>query len=792
MDDYFQKYLSEVEWLFQEDKYDPSLQPINESLFALGNGYIGSRGIYEEASVNSTPGTFFAGIFDHAASKVAELINAPNLFHFSVISKNNKLTLEDANFVTNQRTLDLKKGLLSRQTVFKMAQGNRIDYQSMRFLSSHNLNLAAMQVVLTPLDVSEEFTIDASINISIKNKGIILEKDVQTFNIFDVEKKDGLHYLSVESLDCQNEIGYAQQLFLTVDGEPRSISETNIFDIHLSKGQTAIITRIITFDTAGNTADRQKLKSTTITTLQNAIKKGFNQLLTDHIQIFEKKWVNFDIQIVGDTDIQSVLRFNLYHLLIAAHPEVKDVSIGAKLLTGEGYKGHSFWETELLFVPSALFYDPLIARHLLEYRFKRLPAALELAHKRGFKGALFPWESAESGKDETPPWSEDLDATLKIVHTGKQSLHINVAIFYAIYHYFFATDDIEFMLQMGLTLSIQMARFWKSKAVYNKQHDLYKIKEVMGPDEFHDNVNNNAYTNKLVSWSLEKTLELIELFLSEYPTETTKILKDNKFYAKEKQKLIKISHRLHFPAHEKIILQFDDFLSLKNVRLPNLDVFGLPTFPPDLLLIDLNKTQLIKQADVVLLLFLLPTLFDRKTAESNFHFYDARSLHKSSWSAPIYAGVASQLNFDEKAYRYFNISLNTDKKNIFGNTHLGMHMPGVAGSWVALVYGFCGIRIEERQLSINPQLPPNLHNVSLQFAYLDFNFHVSITQETIKLQIMHADRAWLTLQPLRTPKQQARVQIGVNSMDLVPNKEYIIKYRTLDAGHLPHSGGEVR
>lgn len=771
MDDYFKKYLSDVEWLFPEDKYDPELQNTQESLLALGNGYLGSRSIYEENPSGSLAGTFFAGIFDEVASNVAELINAPNPFHLSISTRDNKLDLSTMPFDHHKRVLDLRKGLLVRHTVFKN-NDERIDYQSMRFVSQHNIHVAAMQVVLTPLNKTTEFVVDCSIDTSVKNHGIILEQDTQNFNLYTLKKNQNLLYLSVESLDRQKEIAYGQEVFITINDKHTSLSDDQFY-LKLKKGQTAVITKLITFFSAKNISDREKLISNVLATSQAASKQGFEQLVEDHTDALEKRWQYFDIEIAGDIEVQSGLRLNLYHLLIAKNVAVKDVSIGARLLTGEGYKGHVFWETELLILPSYLFSDPLLARQLLEYRFNRLSMAKKIARNRGYRGALFPWESADSGLDETPAWSLDLDGTIKIVHTGKQALHINVAIFYAIYQYFFATKDVEFMLTMGITMIIDLARFWKSRVIHNKKKNLYKIKDVMGPDEFHEYIDNNAYTNKLVAWSFEKTLELIEKFQREYPEETNKILKLQKFYPREKIKMQKISRHMWVPLQDEIILQFDKYLKLKNIRTPKLDIYGLPSFPPDLLIINLYRTQLIKQADVILLLLLLQNDYDHKTIETNFQFYEGRTLHKSSWSPPIYSAVAAQLTNVECAYHYLNITLNTDKKNIYGNTAEGMHTPSVGGAWVAMMYGFCGVRVMEDRLVVKPNLPVTWQAVSFKVAYLDFILNFSITRQEVKVIMEETVRPWLSSQPLRQSFATARLQIGDKVVELFPSREYL-------------------
>lgn len=774
MENHFKKYYSEIEWLLEEENSDSELQQTNESIYTLGNGYIGSRGVYEEMPLDSLPGTFFAGIFEESKSKVAELINAPNPFFLSIeLTKNEKLNLSQMKFTHHQRILDLKKGFLTRHTIFQNKNNELFDYQSMRFISNDKLNIAMMQVKITPLTKAADFFVDARIDTQVRNHGIILEKNCQDFTIDEECNIGTLGYLSVNSLDGEKRIAFGQEIFVTMSNNDKKIPN-NQFALHLEKDHTATITKMITFHAARKLMPRRKLKAIVTDCLENVSEKSFEQIFQDHAFVFENKWKNYDIQIAGDSEIQSALRLNLYHILIANHVEVTDVSVGAKLLTGEGYKGHIFWEAELLMLPCYLYSEPILARQLLEYRFNRLRAAKQNATDKGFKGALFPWESAASGKEETPSWTEDLDGTIKIVHTGHQSLHINVAIFYGLSLYFWATSDVEFMLEKGIVMMIEMARFWKSRVVYNKKLDTYKIKNVMGPDEFHDSLNNNAYTNYLVAWSLEKTISLLKWFHETFPEETNQILKNSKFYSREKIKIEKIAKHMWIPQHDKIMPQFDNYLKLKELRTPSLDVFGLPQLPSDFLVIDLYKTQFIKQADVVLLLFLLPKYFEKKLVETNFHFYEPRTLHKSSWSAPIYSGVAAQIDCNERAYHYLKIALDTDKKDIFRNAHQGVHTPAIGGAWVSLVFGFCGVRVLEGKLSITPHLPELWRSVSFQFHYLDFLIKVNISQIDLRITLENAKVDWLFNSGKRKPIPSALVEVGGEVIEMMPGPEYVI------------------
>ncbi len=711
-------------------------QPLFEAKFTLGNGYMGSRGILEECPPKAVPGTYFAGIFDHLAFPEAQIINAPNPFHLAVLlPQDEQLAIFKAQTESHERILDLQKGLLYRHSIFKSQNNTEFDYQSLRFVSMNDLHVAVMHSVISPLSQSCMLTIDTSIDLNVKNQG--LRENIQTFSIDEQEQMGDVEFICIRSLDHQKKIAYAQKTVIHLQGKTQPFSSP--FSTYcVNKEEFITITKYIVFLTSKDVIDPSFLKESALEKLSSIVDKGFIQLLEEHCQAFRRRWDLYDIKLIGDNEAQAALRFNIYHLLIAANENVKDTSIGAKTLSGEGYKGHVFWETELLLFPCYLFSEPSVARQLLEYRFHRLPAAKKMTESKGYKGVLFPWESADTGLNETPFWSQDFDGTIRPIKTGGNSLHINLAIFYAIDSYYNVTQDIDFMHQMGLSMIIEMARFWKKKVVHNRKKDLYKIKRIMGPDEFHEEVNNNAYTNMLVAWSLEKTSLLISDFLKNYPYQTREILKAHKFFTRELRKLKTIAEKMYIPTHNDILVQFDKYLKLKDVSPLTLDSNGLPMFPADVLVMDLFKTQYVKQADVILLILLLPNSFNREIAEKNFNFYDARTLHKSSWSPPIHSAVAAQLGLQDKAYHYLTISLNSDKKNLYGNTRDGVHTPAIGGSWIAIVYGLCGLRALEDRLVIMPNLPPTWSSISFKVLFRGIFIHIHIDQYAVSLHLQES------------------------------------------------------
>lgn len=771
----FQQYLSDPEFLMIEKIWDKDFQKVNASQYTLGNGYVCCRGNYEEVPKGAQPGTFFSGVYDPTASKVSEIVNAPNPFDLRIsIPKDEKLDISMMNVVSNERILDLRRGLLCRQTTFEDVNKNKYDYQSMRFISMDNLHIAVMQVALTPLDKGGTFTINSAIDAGVMNHGRLTEPDIRHFHIDEVTKeKNKINYLAVKTLAHEIIIAYASQMNILLKGKSMPAAR-RINTVTLAKGETVVITKFFSLYNS-KYIEPSHIKHKTIKTLKYAVKHGIKKLFNDHAEAFDKRWEYCDISIEGDADAQHALRFNIYHLLIAAHPDVTNVSIGAKTLSGEGYRAHIFWETDILIQPFFNLNEPKTARNLIEYRYNRLSAARRIAQSHGYQGAMFPWESAETGFDETPLWGKGFDGKIHLIHTGKQEQHITADVFYGMISYFRATQDIEFMLEMGLELALEIARFWISRLEYNEKEKHYEITGIMGPDEFHENVNNSVYTNTMAAWNIKTALKLITTFRSQFPKRVNKLLKMRNWTPKESETWEELAEKIviHFDKETNLIQQFDDYFSLKHFPQPGSNDYGLPEFPKDVEVCCLYETQFVKQADVVMLLHLLPELFDEKTALKNYQHYEKQTLHKSSMSAGVHSAVAARLNLQERAYHYFMVSANTDRFDIYGNTHAGVHAGALGATWETVVFGFCGIHISHEHLSISPKLPPAWRHVKLSLYFRGLLVHFTVCQCCLKLLAEPAtDLQWLTKQKHRNKLKQLCIKVYGDMHRLKLNQEY--------------------
>ncbi len=731
MEDYFSNYLSDTHWQILESGWDYELQNVHETRLALGNGYVGSRAILEEIPPGCSPGTFFAGIYEGTRSLVPELVNAPNPIDFRISIDGEKLGITAMDVINHKRILDIYKGILVRHTLYSNARKKRFDYQSMRFFSMNDKNIAVMRIYITPIDEEATLTIANAVDTSIRNKGLVTEGDKTHVTLIESSKLSNVNYLCTKTIEKEIWITYASQIVMKKGRKTYSVPDLT-FKLHLKKNETACITNYLSFYTSYD-VPAEVTKKVAVKSVIKSAKKGFDQLFHEHCKAWEKKWERTNIEIDGDPNIERAIRFNTYHLLIATNEECKDVSIGAKALTGEGYRGHIFWDTEIFCLPFFVYTNPSIAKNLLLYRYHRINPSREIAKQNGYQGAMFPWESADTGEETTPSWYKDGSGKVQKVLTMNQEHHITADIAFSVFHYFLATSDMDFLLNYGLEMMIETARFWASRVEYNQRRKRYEINHVIGPDEFHEDVSNNAYTNFMAQWNLRMAAKLCRVFRRKYPGEVKRLVTRINLSQSEIEKWRHIASKIFIPISKKtgLIEQFQGYFKKRKISLPELDHHSLPLYPTKIR--NIGSTQYIKQADVVMILFLLSDIFSLKTKKKNYIFYEKRTLHKSSLSTSIYAAVGAEIGDEHKAWHYFNISTYADLKNTYGNTNMGIHAASLGGVWMALINGFAGMRIRKGILSFNPHLPSQWKSIKFLIQFRGFDISVNIDEEKVKL-----------------------------------------------------------
>lgn len=734
--------LSSEDWLLQERGFHPHKQGMYESLFTLGNGYLGQRGSLEENPKGSYRGTYIAGIFDKSEGFAPEIVKVPGWTDLSVWIGEEKFNFETCKIISHGRTLDMRKGVLHRKTRFKDSQGRILKVEISRLVFAHQVHGAVLDISITPENFSEELKIVSGLNGDVFNKGYFQGERVRHLSLVSMKRERDYIYLEAETRDNKIKIATASSIifnnhpthFIKVNrlyGE--KLSEEIIFDAE--KKKTYNFTKWVSVYTSREGYERQ-LMSTTIDTLRSLMHQGLDYHLGRHIEAREHEWERADIEIKGDTKAQKGIRFNLYHLIICKPHHDPTVSIAAKFLTGEGYKGHVFWDTELFILPFYIHTFSREARDLAMYRYYTLKGAIENARKLGYRGAKYAWESADSGIETTPSYSYLPDGTEFKIFTSDEEHHIVSDVVYALFKYYDSTEDNEFMYKYGAEIVFQTAKFWLSRV--EKRRDRYEIRKVIGPDEFHEHADNNAFTNYLVMWHFSKAVELYKKMQKEAPIVLKKVSKRIRLKKAEIERMKVISKTIYFPFDQRtnLIEQFEGYFTLEDYIIEKMDKHGLPEFPEGVDEKRLSRTQLIKQADVVLLLNLFPDLFPPEVKKKNYEYYEARTMHKSSLSPCIYAMMGLEVGGHKKAYNYFMKTSYLDLFDAHRNTAAGIHAAATGGAWMTVVHGFAGMRVRRGILSFDPWLPERWQGLNYRTEWKNNVLSVRITHRDLVLKVI--------------------------------------------------------
>lgn len=483
-------------------------------------------------------------------------------------------------------------------------------------------------------------------------------------------------------------------------------------------GKQVAVTKEVAVYTSRDVAARD-LRHTTVEHV--GVHRNWESTLQENSAAWARDWERSDIIVEGDDEAQLALRFNIFELLIAAPRRDDRVSIGAKTLSGFGYRGHVFWDTEIFMLPFFTYTAPEIARNLLEYRHARLEGAHAKARQNGFEGAMFPWESADTGEEVTPTWIPDPADRRKLVRiwTGDIELHISADIAFGAHQYWRVTGDDDWFIHKGAELVLDTAKFWASRAEWNPDKGFYEYCNVIGPDEYHDHVNNSAFTNRMAQWNLKTALDVLEWLRAAAPAQADALTTSLDLTPARLAHWRDVVEKMCFPLHASgIIEQFEGYCDLKPVYMAALEprdvstqaLFGIEGS---------NERQAIKQPDVLMLLYLLRHQFDDAIVRVNYEFYNPRtdSTYGSSLGPGIQSIIASEAGKPDDAYRLFELACRADLYDIRHNAGDGIHGASAGGTWQAVVFGFAGLQLTDTGWTIKPRLPKPWKRLSFKIVY---------------------------------------------------------------------------
>jgi beta-phosphoglucomutase len=709
-------------WVITESEFDPARLHHQETVFTLGNGYLSTRGAFEEGYPGAWSATLMHGVFDDVPIVYTELANCPDWLPVTILIDGERFRLDRGQILSYQRQLDLRRGVLSRDVRWRSPNGHTVDLRFERFASLADPHALVVRCQITPVQLAAARGVAVPIKVQAGINGYMDNQGVIHWEWLDQGGSRETIWLHSRTRRSHIEVGLAARL--AVSGA--DIPELQVWDCQgfptlvtaceACEGQTIRLEKTVTVFTSRDTCEPAQFAQERLYSLPDAA-----TMLAAHEAAWSDVWRDSDVIIEGDPVAQQALRYNLFQMLIAAPRHDDRVSIGAKTLSGFGYRGHVFWDTELFVLPFFIYTQPALARNMLRYRHHTLPGARRKALQGGYEGAMYSWESAGTGDEVTPRWVPGPQGEKLVrIWTGDIQLHISADVARGVWNYWRVTGDDEWMRRYGVEIILDTAVFWGSRVEENAERGRFELHDVIGPDEYHEHVDNNAFTNRLIQWHLETALE-VWVWLQAHDAERAQTLMGQLDLTPERLKrwadIIGRMHVLHDPA-SGLIEQFEGFFALQDVNLADYEP-RTRSMQALLGIEGANQCQVLKQPDVLMLLYVLRDQYDRETLQANWDYYVPRTDHTygSSLGPAIHATLACALNMPEAAYEHFMRAALVDLEDVRGNTADGIHAASAGALWQALVFGFGGVRLTDSGPIAAPRLPPGWERLKFRLQY---------------------------------------------------------------------------
>ena len=668
-----------------------------------------------------------------------ELVALPNPLGIKFYIEKELIGIENCEILKYSRELDIKNGILWKYLILKDKYGRETKIEGCRFVSRKNIHRIGIIYNLTPLNYGGIIEVESETDGRIINFLDAPRFKVKHTKLVRNEKlnSSGGNYIEVATRDNGLHVGvgsyievYKDEKLILNNRKFNAFGElTSEFgDVTLETGEVATFIKYISVFTE-NDVDKDDIKLKTENEITGFLNQGIFEELKEHCLKYKSMWDIADVKIDGDKELNKAVRFNIFHLMSTGSEVNDNINVGAKLLTGEEYGGHAFWDTELFMLPFFSYVFPNIARNLETYRYKLLNAAKENAKKNGFKGAQYPWESADDGSEQCPAYTIEPDGSCYRCYVADYEHHVTAAIAYGIYNYTRITGDIDFFCNKGIYILIETARFWASRCEYISEKDRYEIRKVTGPDEWHEPVDNNVYTNYLARWNLLYVKRSLDKIKAENSKIYYSILDETHFTDEESVLWKEISDKIYLPKMEgvNILEQFEGYFKLEDCIIEKYDKNDWPIRPEILKTMPVYKTRLIKQADIVMLLHLLREEFTEQEIKDNYYYYEKRTMHGSSLSPSIYAITGLKIGDAKKAYRYLKRAAFIDLLNLQKNTREGIHAANAGGVWQVVIFGFAGVNIdEEGELSIKPSMPKEWRSLKFRLHHREKLLEITV------------------------------------------------------------------
>ena len=796
-------------WKLIYNKFDPEKENLREVLCTLGNGYFGTRGAAPETSATKVhyPGVYIAGVYNTLPTEIAnrtvyneDFVNCPNWLMLNYrIDDGPWFNRLQVRILSWKVELNMYKGMLSRRVRWQDAQGRITLVENHRIVSMSHPHCGALRCTITPENYDGRITVRSGIDGMIINAGVERYKQLSSKHLEPCTQghfgDDGI-FLQMQTTQSKIRITEAlrtivyhgheriyPQMNIITHGRQRMIHE---FTLDVTKGERYVIDKLVSIYTSRDqgVADNCAIAQETASSIES-----FESLYKAHQAKWKALWRMFDIEVHGDLFVQQTLRLHAFHLLQSASTYNEDIDAGMPVrgLHGEAYRGHVFWDG-LYTLPFYNLHAPEITRALLMYRYRRLGAAKENAKQNGYRGAMYPWQTASTGEETTQiihlnplsgTWGPDYSSLQR---------HVSIAIAYNVWNYFYTSGDRDFIDRYGMEMILEIAHFWSSIAEWNKKLDRYEIDGVIGPDEFHEKrpgankggLKNNAYTNVMAVWVIEKALHILDGLMPE--EDKMALLLKAEISEEEVARWRDIIRKMIIPMDKKgLIHQFEGYMDLEELdwdeyrrkyeNIHRVDrILKAEGLSPD-------SYKVSKQADVLMLFYVLNMTeikeiftrlgypFHKDIMKRNFEYYFPRTSHGSTLSMVAHAHIAEILGDKKLAMDSFIEALKSDIYDTQGGTtQEGIHVGVMGGTLDLFLRSFAGLNILEDRICLDPKLPEQWQSIKFKVRYKNIWFDIHVTKDVLSVQVKPFKEASLT------PKAEIPIEIKKKIYKLLPGK----------------------
>lgn len=766
------------EWNLHYTTFIPQEEKLRETLSTIGNGYFGTRGAFEGQSASDThyPATYIAGLYNKVPSTVhgkeifnADFVNCPNWLPVELSIDGepvNPLQCKIENYIHD---IDLHYAVMSRTIRFKDSKDRVTEITSHRFASMDNPHYAVMKYSVTPVNHDSKISLKSSLDGTVVNAGVERYKALTSKHLVPVDQghiDEGI-YLQVETTQSHVQIAMCarHRLFIddkaierpVIEQESSEAFASETFSFDAAKNKTYTLEKLVTISTS-----RDEHTASPFDKARALLSReiSYDTLFYRHKLQWRLAWRMSDIRIEGDAFAQMVTRLYAYHLMATSsvHTVGMDAGMPARGLHGEAYRGHIFWDS-LYVLPFFYRRFPDVAKGALMYRYRRLDPARTYAFEHGYEGAMFPWQSADDGREETQVIHFNPVSGLWDPDLSSRQRHVSIAIFYNVWEYYNYTQDEEFLYDYGLEMMLEISRFWVSIAKKDPSDNKYHIRGVMGPDEFHEKypdrdeggLDDNAYTNVMTAWLLEKMLEIAD----HIPEMTLKRMCGNIGMNKDELEIWReMTTSMYVPFIDKdIISQFEGYEKLKEIdweaykkkygNISRMDrILKSENDSPD-------DYQVAKQADTLMLFYVLtpgevvrvlgklgydisdPKVFLKK----NYDYYIKRTTHGSTLSKIVHASIAHQIGAHKEAWNWYVEALKSDIFDTQGGTTTeGIHCGVMAGAIKLVTFVFAGLTFEEGRIELSPALPDHWKRLGFRLQLRGRFYSIEVTQNEVTVR----------------------------------------------------------